>query len=267
MQDSRRYWTGVGIGLVCAGAVVALACGALWRASPAGGECCGRFEPEVVHASPFRILPGKRAHIHVALENSSAADVLIDELRRSHASASGEIGGKRGFPVKLASRTRRPVRITVAPSGGETGRAELWIRVIGRWGRKSRAVTAGAVAEMEFVQAVNARPEAIALGQSTADDPLREEIVQLWTPAELNIPEEISAASDDPCVSATIERLPVDASSRTGDVEVATMTIRINPAIAPSRLSARVTVKADGSEIMIPVLGFFERREPQEAVA
>jgi hypothetical protein len=235
------------------------------RDSAAVAEAPLAFDPSFYAASEPWILPGCSRNVSATLRNLSAADVQVDELRFSCPCATGAIDGANTFPIRIPARGAVPVSITITSTRGESGPVELRFGVIGRSG--DRRVQARAAAAVRFVQAVNAEPGYLALGEVQREAEAQQHSVTLWSPAELSPPQDLQVESDDPCVTAGI-LAQVDAH---GDdarrLNFARLMISIDPRKAPDRLHVKITLRSGEAVVTVPVLGFFIGEIPRRGAS
>ncbi len=256
---STRYWNGV-----AGGALIFLAVSAVWwnawSASSEGSSPALVFDPPFVGGAQRWILPGASQEFAILLRNSASNEVRIEELRFSCPCASGTIAGKNQLPVRIHARHAVPVKVTVAARKGERGPLEIQFGVVGKIG--DQPVDVGSIAAVRFVQHLNAEPSFLVLGKINHADGKHSETVDLWFPQDGEAPlAELTVESDDPCVSARLDRFPMPQSSLDGEnvrMTFAQLTVTLDPKIAPERMRASVIVRSGANELRIPVVAFIE---------
>ena len=215
------------------------------------------FEPQLADLTDRRIFPDRPQEFEVVLQNVSGEEAWFDELKFSCPCATGSLSDSRRLPFRLAAGGRAPVRVKIQAMTGEVGTVSLRTTAFGRI--HGERVSAANVTELFFAQGVNASDRYIALGEVAQQSGLQTRTVKLWYPNELGPPGEVSAAADDPCVTASVHVLPPHEQRKVSDergVEFADLIITVDPSKAPERLAASVLVRGSGSELRIPVLGF-----------
>jgi|GEM_PF-2878736 len=261
---SGSYWKGAVVGLLTCLAVTCIVIMSRQREAPVSPSL--QFDPAFIGFSEKWILPGESLSFMVNLRNLSRDSARIEEFRVSCPCATATIAGESKLPVQLASGKNVPVRVNVVSKLGERGRLELRYGVVAQVG--DERVTAGALAEVRFVQYLNAEPPLLALGKFKQVDGKRFETVHLWFPENGESPgTDLTVVSDDPCVSALLERFPAPWPSLDGDncrMIFARVAITVDPKIAPERLKAFVIIRSDTAELRIPVLGIIERPSIEE---
>ena len=161
------------------------------------------------------ILPGESQSFTVQLRNLSRNAARVDELRFSCQCATATLAGKSQLPIQLGAGEAIPVQVTVMSGSGDRGRTELTYGAVAQVGHER--VNPGAMAEIRFVQHLNAEPPLLSLGGIKQVDGKRMEAVDLWFPEDGESPStEVTLESDDPCVSVHLERFPVPQSSLDG---------------------------------------------------
>ena len=268
MSRNAAYWKGVAIGLVlCLGAGFALH---RWlNAGPmVPPEEALVFDPPLVSRLQPWIGPGQTQAFTVQLHNRGGEAAVIEELRFSCPCATGRLDESGRFPVRIEAGDSLPVHVTVTSQRGERGRVDIRYGVIGRVGETD--VNPGAIAEFLFAQALNAEPPLVTFGAIDADGPVQTADVMLWSPVELRPIDEITVLCVDPAVTATLEPIATGASSTSVDPHgnergiLGTLSIAVNPRIAPERLKTDVVVHAGEAELHLPVLGLLERTSAAE---
>ena len=200
------YWSGV-----AAGVLIFVAASAVWWSgrivSREGSSPALVFDPPFVGASQPWILPGASREFSVRLRNLAPHEARIEELRFSCPCASGTIAGVNRRPMRIPARDDVPVMVTVTSRKGENGPVELRFGVVGHIGEQP--VEAGSIAAIRFVQHLNAEPTLLSLGKINQADGKHSETVDLWFPEDGEPPKaELVVESDDPCVSARLDRCP-----------------------------------------------------------
>ncbi len=269
------YWKGLAAGLL---ACVVLAAGLLgWlsagTAVPATEALV--FDPPLVSLLDHWLLPGQSRSFTVLLHNRGREPAVIEELRFSCPCVTGRVGETRRLPWRLAAGRSVPIHATITSTRGERGRVELRYGVIGRVGNER--VAPGALAEVEFAQALNADPPLVTFGAVRRDAPPRTETVDLWSPAELRVPDPLRLMAEDPAVTVLLEpSLPSvpaevrglgDGASVRQRIRLGRLTIRLEPRIVPDRLKTDVVVHSGDHEVRIPVLGLVDSSPEMEDLA
>jgi hypothetical protein len=215
------------------------------------------FDPQVVDMGGQWILPGQSLTFTAVLHNAGTRELQIDELRFSSNRASGLLNGASSVPLSIAANASVPFEVRITSHPGDWGPLKLRYGIVGRCG--SREVTAGGLADVMFVGAINPEPAVVVLGEVHPSDKLQVSAVQLWRPKSINVSSPVRCDVDDPAIVASFSAVPqMEDPTRSGNARVAlgTVTIKVDTRLTAPRISSNVFITAGGHQLAIPVLGY-----------
>lgn len=249
---SRSYVFGF---LACLAVGAGFCAVAVLKGGPAHSPPVSAIPQIVIETSTqeAQILPGKEQTIRVRLHSTFVEPVSIREIRFSHPCASLLSSDSLLFPKVLSPGEAVNISIIVKCTGESPRHIQLVMNAIGDDGMTR--LGAGHIG-LELLGNINASTQIVTLGSMKRMGPKTSATVQLWYPMGTPPPGLPAIECFDPAISAEIRsHLPRDEFKR---VYFAEVVITVNPKIASSRMSEKITLKCGKSEIVLFVLGFVE---------